>query len=109
MGRARAGIRGPDSQAPAGHWPLQPRLDQQVCLVLSLVEGGLRGLSSYPLALWPLHGAGPARVRAGGAAQTDGAVPRAAPAPGEDRLPAEVAAGGPRPHPGGALQRVHCA
>lgn len=52
---------------------------------------------------------GPAGVRAGGVAQTDGAVPRPAPAPGQDRLPTEVAAGGPGPHPGGALQRVHCA
>ena len=73
-----------------------------------MVWGGLQGLSCFPLALWPLPDVGPARVRPGGIAQTDGAVPRPAPAPGEDCLPAEVAAGGPCPYPGGDLQRVHC-
>lgn len=76
-------------------WPLWPQLF------------AFSGDSPPILSLLALSGTGPARIRAGGAAQADRAIPRPAAAPGQDHLPAEAPAGGPGPHPGRALQRVH--
>lgn len=73
---------------------------------LASVVWFLWGQSSHPVFLAG-SGTGPARIRAGGAAQADRAIPRPTTAPGKDHVPAETPPGGPRPHPGRALQGVH--